>query len=144
MNFQYHGTLGGVSPAAETFKVDSGTTSSIKLGDLFVVTAGYAVALADGGMASAGKYALATSDSTETSSAAGVVDGQYCPSGLQVIGKATTPGNLTQALMFTDVSVDVSAGVITIDENSGSGVLTMHSFDNTTDGHVVADVPWTV
>lgn len=143
-NFRYGGTVGGVSAETKTFDVVAGTTGSILRGDLVTVDNGYAVLIPNGGGAAAGRYGLALTTSTETGTAAGVVDVMYCPSGLIVKGKATTPGNLATGVLFDKVSVDLSGTVQTVDENDPGAAyaLTILSYDNTTDGNVVCQLPW--
>lgn len=146
-NFTYAGTLGtaGVGPETKTFEVASGTTASISIGDVVVVTAGYAAKVANGGMASAGKYGLAVSNSNETSSVAGQVDVQFTPVGLVVKGTYNATG--TQSQLFTGFKLAVSAGVQTVDL-SNAGVATLWTYSvpaavsTTTVGHVV--LPWAV
>jgi hypothetical protein len=146
-NFTYAGTLGtsGVGPETKTFQVASGTTASIAIGDVVVVSAGYAAKVANGGMASAGKYGLAVSASTETSSAAGTVDVQFTPVGLVVKGTlSTTP---SQSNLYSGFKIAVSAGVQTIDLGN-SGVATLWTYSGTglvsttTLAHAV--LPWAV
>lgn len=146
-NFTYAGTLGtaGVGPETKTFVVNSGTTSSIAIGDVVVVTAGYAAKVANGGMAAAGKYGLAVSGSNETSSAVGSVDIQFTPVGLVVKGIYSTTGS--QAQLFTGFKIAVSTGVQTVDlANAGVATLWTYSvpavISPTTVGHVV--LPWAV
>jgi hypothetical protein len=146
-NFTYSGTLGtaGVGPETKTFEVASGTTASIAIGDVVVVTAGYAAKVANGGMTSAGKYGLAVSASTETSSAVGIVDVQFTPVGLIVKGIYSTTA--TQSQLFTGFKIAVSGAVQTVDLGN-AGVATLWTQANpavvstTTLGHVV--LPWAV
>ena len=125
-NFQYAGTLGtgGVGPATKTFAVDAGAVQSINLGDLVVVTAGLAAKVANAGMASAGKYGLAVSNSTDTVGADGTVDVMFTPVGLIVTGTAS--GIPTEANLFTPFKINVSSGVQTVDL-SDVGVATLWS-----------------
>ena len=143
-NFQYAGTVGGVSPEVKVFDVVAGTTGSILQGDLVTVDNGYAVLIPNGGGTAAGRYGLAQTLSTETAGANGKVEVIYCPSGLLVKGKATTPANLAAAVLFDKVSVDLSGTTQTVDENDPSAAyaLTILSYDNVTDGNVVCQLPW--
>ena len=124
-NFQYAGTQGGggVTPATRTFAVASGGTSTVSIGDIVVCSAGYAAKVADGGMASTGKFGLAVSTSTDTASAAGSVDVMYCPAGLLVNGTLST--SASQSNVFAGFKIAVSAGVQKVDlGNSGVATLT--------------------
>lgn len=147
-DFQYVGTLGGASPETKNIDVVAGTTSSIAIGQLVTVANGYAAKVADGGATASGRYGLALTASTETASADGSVMVQFCPTGLLVMGTATTPGNLAQGVLYDRVTIDVSAGVQTVDENDPTGVLTIFPYDNDTDfpnsTKVVVSVPWLV
>ena len=147
-DFQYVGTLGGVAYETRTIDVVAGTTASISIGDLVTVANGYAAKVANGGCAADGRYGLAMSDSTETTTADGSVQVIFCPSGLLVMGAATTPGNLAQGVLYDRVTLDVTAGVQTVDENDPNGVLTIFPYDNDTDfpndTQVVVSVPWQV
>jgi hypothetical protein len=146
-NFNYSGTIGGsgVTPETKTFEVASGTTSSIAIGDIVVVAAGFAAKVANGGMAAAGKYGLAVSVSTETSSAVGTVDVQFCPAGLIIKGLYSTTA--TQSQLFTGFKIAVSGAAQTIDL-ANAGVATLWTQANpaivstTTLGHAV--LPWAV
>lgn len=147
-DFQYVGTLGGVAYETKNIPVVAGTTSSIAIGQLVTVANGYAALVANGGAASSGRYGLATTISTETSTADGVVEVQFCPTGLLVQGTATTPGNLAIGVIYDRVTIDVSGSVQTVDENDPNGVLTILpatnsvNFPNST--QVVVSVPWLV
>lgn len=142
-NFTYAGTIGGsgVTPEVKTFSVASGTTSSILIGDIVVVTAGFAAKVANAGMAAAGKYGLAVSGSNETSTVAGTVDVQFTPVGLFVNG--TFNGSVVQANLFTGFKIAVSGATQTVDLGN-AGVATAWSFiaATPTKGQVV--LPWAV
>jgi hypothetical protein len=147
-NFLYKGTVGGVSPEALTVAVASGAAASISIGDLVVVANGYASKVTNGGGVSTGSklFGLATSDSTDTVAADGVVDIIYCPSGLVLEGTATTPANLLTAVKFDKVTIDVSGSTQTVDENDPTnGAILISKFvgtDYTTTGKVWVQVPW--
>ncbi len=144
-NFTYAGTVGtaGVGPETKTFAVDAGAVQSINIGDAVVVTAGLAAKVANGGMASSGKYGLAVSNSTDTVSADGTVDVQFTPVGLIVNGIAS--GVPSEANLFTPFKLAVSAGVQTVDLGN-VGVATLWSKtplpSTTTSVQVV--LPWAV
>lgn len=100
--------------------VKSGTTSSITPGDIFRAddgNAGYVKLGANGDTSTlAPEVFLAISTSTETASADGYVFGLFMKE-MVLLGTATTPANLIQAVIDTKVTLDVSAGTQTIDEN---------------------------
>ncbi|OPX88985.1 MAG: hypothetical protein A4E53_01718 [Pelotomaculum sp. PtaB.Bin104] len=144
-NFTYQGTVGGVSPETKVFNVVAGGSGgSILQGDLVTVDNGYAALVGNGGGAAAGRYGLARTTSTETGAVNGTVEVIYCPSGILVKGKATTPGNLAAGVLFDRVSVDLSGTVQTIDENDPGAAyaLTILSYDNATDGNCICQLPW--
>jgi hypothetical protein len=125
-NFTYAGCLGGggVIPETKTFAVELGAVQSINIGDAVVVTAGLAAKVANGGMAAAGKFGRAVSNSTDTVGADGVVDVQFCPGGLVCNGVAN--GIPTEANLFTGFKLAVAAGVQTVDLGN-AGVATLWS-----------------
>ncbi len=144
-NFTYAGTLGtsGVGPETKTCNVASGTTASIAIGDAVIVTAGYAAKVANTGMTSAGKYGLAVAPSTETASAIGSCDVQFCPSGLIVNGIAS--GIPSIANLFTPFRIAVSAGVQTLDLTTpGVGTLWSPLPTPSTTTSVQVVFPWAV
>ena len=146
-NFTYAGTVGGVSPESKTFAVASGAAASISIGDLVVIANGYAAKVADGGGVNTSNfYGLATTTSTDTASANGVVNVTFCPSGLIVQGIATTPANLTAAVLYDKVTIDVSGSTQTVDENdTTNGGITIYEFvgtDYATTGLVKVLVPF--
>jgi len=149
-NFQYMGTVGGVSPESKTFNVAAGAAGSITAGNLFNIVNGYAVDVANGGGVSTGTklFALATTTSTDTVGAAGTVEGVFCPSGLIVRGTATTPGNLSAATLFDKVTIDVSGDTQTVDENDvTNGAILIYNYpfsDYATTGIIDVVVPFQV
>lgn len=121
--------------------VVAGTTSSIKAGDLCVYANGYWARSANGGAATAGKYGIAQTTSTETASADGLVKVKFHPSGLLASALANTSGNLAQGVLGDRVTLDDTGTVQSIDENDASGVLTVVNYDAAT-GIVQVVVPW--
>ena len=147
-DFKYVGTLGGIAAETKTIPVVAGGTSTITAGQLVTVANGYAALVADGGAASNGRFGLAISTSTETVGADGSVMVMFCPTGLLVEGTATTPGNLNLAAIYDRVTLDVNAGVQTVDENDANGVLTILPANESTNfpngTNCVVSVPWLV
>ena len=125
--------------SAQDSAVASGTTSSITYGDLCAYANGYWAKCADTEAASAGKYGIAQSTSTETASAAGLVKVAYHPSGLLAKFAPTTPANLAQAVLGDKVNINVSGGVQTVNED-GSGVLTIAAYNATSGAETVTVV----
>lgn len=151
-DFTYRGTLDGSEPQHKTFEVVDGTTSglgigtSITIGDVVEIANGYAALGADGGMAAGNILTgLATSTSTETTTADGVVDVVFSPAGLIVEGTATTPANLVTAVVYDKVSLDVAAGVQTVDENAAGAMLIYEiDSDSATTGLCRVVLPFTL
>lgn len=124
--------------------VKAGAAASIKAGYLVIVdggNAGYAKAAADGATTSDLVLGVATSDSTDTASADGVVQIQSAPV-LLVRIKAKTPGSLAATLVLTNkYQLDVTSGNYTLDQGTTTnGIFTLLSYDNTTDGNCIAAV----
>ena len=125
--------------------VVAGTTSSISYGDICVFANGYWAKSANGGCASAGLYGVAQSTSTETASADGLVKVAFHPSGLLAKGTPTTAGNLAQAIIGDKVTLDVNAGVQTVDEDDPNGVLVVAGYDATSGAErITVVVPYSV
>lgn len=125
-------------PGANTRKydVDAGT-DAITAGEWVIKdsTAGYVKLAADGTDTDDTIVGVAATDSTQTASADGVVY-VYDDPDLVIRGKATTPGNLAQAVKLTSCTLDVSSGVQTIDENDTTkGAFTILNY-NADDGTV--------
>ena len=122
-NFRFKGTLYGAQANTVVESVKSGTTASIAKGDLVTPddgNAGYVKKGANGATATiAVRTYLAVSASTETSGADGTVTLVTAPN-MVLEGTATTPGNIAQAVLNTKVTLDVSNGVQTVDENDTS------------------------
>jgi len=122
MYFKFKGSLYNAPTApAEPLDVKSGTSASINPGDLVRIddgNPGYVKKCADGDTNTLclEKVWLAVSDSTESAGADGTVYAITCPH-MVLSGTATTPANLLQAVINTRVTLDVSTGVQTIDEN---------------------------
>ena len=148
MNFQYKGTIGGVSPETAVFDVAAGTAGSILQGDLVNLANGYAVLVANGGGVSTGTklFGLAKTTSTETAGVAGTVEVTYCPSGLIVEGTATTPANLSAATLFDKVTIDLSGTTMTVDEDdTTNGAILIYKYpesDYATTGLIQVVVPF--
>lgn len=122
----------GGTPSAETYDVKAGTAASIKAGQLVIVdgsNAGY-VKLAPNGTSNTSTFVgLTATDSDETASADGTVQ-VYDVTGIRLVGQATTTGNLAQSVKLTSVTLDVTSGVQTIDENdTTNGVLVILDYD---------------
>lgn len=132
-DFETIGVVGGEQPEIDTFEVKSGTTASIAVGDLITIddsNPGYVKKAANGASSSLRWVGRAVTASDETASADGTVEVEYHPSGLIVRGLPTTAGNLAQAIKNTLVTLDVSTGVQTVDENdTSSGVLVIKAYD---------------
>ena len=146
-DFNCKGTVDGSEPAARELAVASGGAATIDIGDIVVVANGYAAKMADaGGGAGNLLTGLATSISTDTAGADGVVQVKFSPAGLVVEGLSTTAANLTTAVMFDKVTLDVASGVQKIDEND-AGALLIWKYPTstpTTDGKVQVVLPWTL
>lgn len=147
-NFVYAGTVGNVSPEVRTFDVAAGSAASITQGDLVVIANGFAAKVANGGGTTGGLYGHALTTSTDTASAAGTVTVLYSPSGLLLEGTATTPANLAAAVLFDKVTIDVSSGTQTVDENdTTNGGMLLYKFvgtDYATTGKCQIVVPFNV
>jgi hypothetical protein len=124
--------LVGATPDVLTLAVKSGTTATVKMGDLIVVdasNAGYVSKAPNGASSTLTWVGVALGASDETTSADGTVDVRVSKAGLVVELDATTPSNLAQALIGTKVTLDVSGGVQKVDENDTSnGILTILSY----------------
>lgn len=148
-DFIFKGTLGGGSPETKTIPVVAGVVGTIAIGDVVTVANGYAAKVANGGASADGRYALATSNSTDTVALDGEVEVQFCPTGLLIQGTATTPGNLALGVIYDRVTMDVDgSGNQTVDENDPNGVLTIYPCTNDTNflngTQVVVSLPWQV
>ena len=146
-DFTYAGTLDGVEATERNFNVASGSAASIDVGDLVLVANGYAAKMTDGqGTAGNLLIGLAQSISTDTASADGAVKVLFSTSGLVVRGLATTAANLTTAVLFDKVTIDVAAGVQKVDENDAGAIMVWRypTSTPTTDGIVEVVLPWTL
>jgi len=134
-DFTAIGTLNGTEATTRTFRVDaSGSGLTISKGDLVILdtTAGYVKKAGDAAASTSRWVGLAVSDSDETGTVDGTVEVLFSTGGLIVRGKPTTVGNLAAAIELTLVTLDVTAGVQTIDENDTSnGVMTILGYDAT-------------
>ena len=125
-----------------TVPVYAGTAASIKPGMLVITNgahAGYWKAAADANTDTLTVNAgIATSESTETAAAEGVVTIETAPVMLVSV-KAKTPGNLTAAMKGVAFILDVDgSGNYTLDQaTSTNGMLNIVDFDNTTDGNCI-------
>lgn len=132
-DFKSLGPKSGGTSDMKTWAVASGgTPPAITDGDIVVYADGYCTKVTNGGCASAGKYALARSTSTETASADGTVTVEYSTTGLLIRGVPTTASNLATAIKGDKVTLDVAAGVQTVDENDPNGVLVIEDYNSTT------------
>lgn len=120
MDFIVKGTLNGETVTSVEKDVKAGAVGSIEIGDMVIPddgNAGYVRKVADGEVSTdATRVYIAITNSTDTATADGVVTLEYAP-GMIIEGTATTKANLVQAVIDTKVTVDVAAGVITVDEN---------------------------
>jgi len=129
------GTRDGSQSVTAEFDVYKGAASTIVAGDIVSVNggqAGYVLLGADALSSDDTWIGMAVSTSTETVAANGTVQVMYSPAGLILRGTPTTPGNLAQAIIGTKVTLDVNAGVQTVDENDTTkGVMTVIAYDAT-------------
>jgi hypothetical protein len=139
-DFNTIGGWGGAQPVVREFAVDAGGAgATIAVGDLVTVdsTAGYVEKAPAGAANTVNWVGRAVTNSTETASVDGVVEVEYCPGGLIVRGAPTTPGNLAQSIIGTQVTLDGTAPQ-TIDENDTSnGVLTVLAYDDTSGAETI-------
>lgn len=120
MDFRFIGGKNGIDAVGVVKDVKAGAASTIKTGDLVIPddgNPGYVRKVATGETsATATRVYFAVSASNETVGADGTVKLLYGPN-MILAGTATTPANLVQAVIDTKVTVDVTTGTITIDEN---------------------------
>jgi len=129
----YGGPREVLPPTVQKGAVAAGAAASITAGDICVYANGYWAKSADGGCAADGMYGLAINTSTDTVGADGVVSISCCPGGALIVrGLVTTSGNLAQAILGDQVTLDVAAGVQTIDENDPNGILAIMAYNTTT------------
>ncbi len=142
-DFRVVGTVGGDSPVTRVFDVVAGAAASIAIGDLVIVDGsnpGYVAKAGDGASSTSSWVGMAVSNSTDTALADGTVEIMFHPSGLVVRGTPDTPGNLAQAIIDTQVTLEMAAADQEIDENDTSnGVLTIVTYDSTS-GNETIDV----
>ncbi len=137
-DFRIVGTVDGSEPIQATIPVAAGAVGTIAPGDMVTMANGYAAKVADGGLSAAGHHGMAVSTSTDTVAAAGVVSVVYSANGLIVRGAPTTPGNLAIGIIYDRVTIDVAAGVQTVDENdAGNGIATIMGYDDTTNQETI-------
>lgn len=122
-------------PATE-YDVKSGAAASIKAGEWVIKdgsNAGYVTVAADGASNADVWVGVAATTSTDTASADGKVM-VYDDPDYTFEGVATTPANLAQAKVFTQVTLDVASSVQKVDENdTTNGTLIIQpDFDATT------------
>jgi len=130
-DFVYKGVIGSTTPEHKRFDVASGAAASIDIGDIVAVANGYAAKISNGGGTGGQLLGLATSVSTDTVAAAGVVDVMFHPNGLVVQGVATTAANLLIGVVYDKVTLDVAAGVIRVDEDdAGNGNVLIYEIDS--------------
>lgn len=124
----------GNTVVAHKYQTKGGQTA-INVGEWVVQDAGgdeeYVVGASDGASNSQTWVGVAASNDTVTASADGFVYVYDDPSYI-FRGKPTTSGNLATTLINTQVTLDVSAGAHTIDENdTASGTLLIRGYDST-------------
>lgn len=138
-NFEIRGTLGNKQPVVDTIKVNAGTDSSIKAGDLVVLNFGRAFWMGNGSGAeqSKGKYAIALRDSTETAAADGTVEIAFATDGLVVRGKTT--GVADDSMLYKSFTIDAVNRVQTIDEDDAGDITIIKIHE---DGDVDAVLPF--
>ena len=122
--------------------VAAGAAATIEPG--MSVTKGTNTAVAEsanGAASSALIWGIGANTSTDTAGAAGVVLTYRAP----VIAckcKATTPANLSAAIRYTLVTLDVAGTTHTVDENdTTTGWITILDYDNATDGNCIVQFP---
>ena len=145
-NFRIRGTTDGSPVQYRKFDVKAGSAGSIPLGSLVIQdagNAGYVKFAPDGTNSDSIWIGIASTTSTDTASADGVVEVAYSIAGLVVEGTATTPGNLAQALELTRVTLDVTSTTQTIDENDTTkGVMQiLPDLWNATTGRLQVVIP---
>jgi len=144
-DFHVVGTRDGSEAITAEFNVYQGAAATIAAGDLVIVDgshAGYVLYAPDGASSDNIWVGMAVSASTEGVSTNGTVQVMYSPAGLIVRGKATTPGHFTVAIINTAVTLDVAAGVQTVDEDDTTkGVLRIVRYD-VTNSTIDVDVPF--
>ena len=116
MNFKI---VDGKPYETKTFATDAGSTD-IAVGDLVILgktTAGYAEKAPATTVVTDNILGVAVSASDHTASVDGTVDVAFSYAGLLCEATATTPTNLTRAVVGTSVTLDVSGATQTIDEN---------------------------
>ena len=124
--------------------VASGAAASIKAGQLCSYANGFWSVVADGGCNADGQYGLALSTSTDTAADDGLVQVARVKGGaLKLRGAPTTSGNLAVGILGDKVTLDVAAGVMTVDENDANGVLLITNYD-TTNGTIDFLLPYSV
>lgn len=117
------------------FKVKAGAAASIKPGYLVIEddgNAGYVKAAADAYASTTSKIlGVASSTSTDTASADGILPSITTADKMVCKMYAKTPANLTQAMRFTGKFIlDVTAGAYTLDQaTTTNGVLKLVDFD---------------
>jgi hypothetical protein len=119
---------------AHTYAVKYGTANSIKAGEVVIKdgsNAGYVAVAVDGSASTSVYIGIAATTSTDTTTADGTVSVWDNPMAT-FVGKATTPANLARSLVFTQVTLDVTSTIQTIDENdtsNGTFIITDYNTD---------------
>ena len=116
------------------YDVKAGAVASIEVWKVVIKdgsNAWYVTTKATGQITSADEIVgVAASTSTDTIAADGTIQVQDDVAVLEFEAKAHTPGNLTQAIKGTKVTIDCAAGVQTIDENQTTAwVAVITDFD---------------
>ena len=124
-------TPSGEAPKSSTYAVKSGSAASIKAGEVVIVdsNAGYVKVAINGSSNTSVYIGIAATSSTDTATVDGVVDVFDDP--LCVFrGYATTSANLARAIVHTQVTLDITSSVQTIDENdTTNGTFRIMGFD---------------
>ena len=114
------GNRRGETLPGETVDVVAGGTATIDVGDVIIPddgNPGYWRKVANGEISTeATEVRVAITASDETAGADGTCEA-FVGAEMVISMVATTPANLVQAVIGTKVTVDVTAGVITVDEN---------------------------
>lgn len=133
------------APRARKYITKAGNTA-INIGDMVIQGTGgdteYVTGIADGSSNSSTYVGVAASNDTVTDSADGFVS-VYDDVNYTIRGKATTPANLADTILNTQVTFDVSGGTETVDENdtsNGTALITGYdSVNGTVDFKLAAD-----
>lgn len=123
----------GQAAVANRYIVKAGSAASIKAGEWVVQNTGgdveYVTVATDGAANTSTWVGVAATTSTDTAAADGEVYVFDNPDD-KFVGKPTTAANLADALLLTQVTLDVSSSDQTIDENDTvNGTLIVKDYD---------------